>query len=54
MLIKEYLTNSLGNLSQKLFFYQGSLVFYQRFFENIVFYSKAENEERSSRAMDIF
>ena len=40
MLTKDYLTNSLGNLSQKMYFYPGSLVFYQRYLESIIYYSK--------------
>ena len=52
MLTKEYLTNSLGNLSQKMYFYPGSLVFYQRYLESTVFYSKAENEEKANKIMD--
>ena len=52
MLTKEYLTNSLGNLSQKMYFYPGSLVFYQRYLESIVFYSKSENEEKANKIMD--
>ena len=52
MLTKEYLTNSLGNLSQKMYFYPGSLVFYQRYLESTVFYSKSENEERANKIMD--
>ena len=52
MLTKEYLTNCLGNLSQKMYFYPGSLVFYQRYLENTVYYSQNENEERANKIMD--
>ena len=52
MLTKDYLTNSLGNLSQKMYFYPGSLVFYQRYLESIIYYSKNENEEKASKIMD--
>ena len=52
MLTKEYLTNCLGNLSQKMYFYPGSLVFYQRYLESVIFYSKAENEEKANKIMD--
>ena len=53
LLTKDFLTNSLGNLSQKLYFYPGSLVFYQRYLESTVFYTKNENEEKASKIMDI-
>ena len=52
MITKEYLTNTLGTLSQKMYFYPGSLVFYQRYLESTVFYSKTENEEKASKIMD--
>ena len=52
MLAKEYLTNSLGNISTKIYFYPGSLVFYQRYLESTIFYSKTENEEKASKTMD--
>ena len=53
LLTKDFLTNSLGNLSQKLYFYPGSLVFYQRYLESTVFYTRNENEEKASKIMDI-
>ena len=52
MITKEYVTNSLGNLSQRMYFYPGSLVFYQRFLESTVFYSNAENGKRENIIMD--
>ena len=52
LMTKDYLTDCLGNLSQKLFFYPGSLVFYQRFLENSIFYTKERNEERVNKILD--
>ena len=52
LITKDYLTDSLGNLSQKLSFFPGSLVFYQRYIESSVFYSKDENDKRVNKIMD--
>ena len=52
LMTKDYLTDCLGNLSQKLFFYPGSLVFYQRFLENSIFYTKEQNEQRVNKTLD--
>ena len=52
LMTKDYLTDCLGNLSQKLFFYPGSLVFYQRFLENSLFFTKEQNEERVNKILD--
>jgi hypothetical protein len=52
LMTKDYLADCLGNLSQKLFFYPGSLAFYQRFLENSIFYTKEQNEERVNKILD--
>ena len=52
LLTKDYLADCLGNLSQKLLFFQGSLVFYQRYIESCIYYSNEENEKRVNKIMD--
>ena len=52
LLTKDYLSDCLGNLSQKLFFFQGSLVFYQRYLESSIYYTKEQNGERANKIMD--
>ena len=52
LMTKDYLTDSLANLAQKLFFFPGSLVFYQRFIESSIYYTKEENEKRVNKIMD--
>ena len=52
LLTKDYLSDCLGNLAQKLFFFQGNLVFYQRFLESSVYYTKEKNEQRANKIMD--
>lgn len=52
LMTKDYLLDCLGNLSQKLFFYSGSLVFYQRYIESSIYYSKEQNEKRANKIMD--
>ena len=52
LMTKDFLSDSLANLAQKLLFYPGSLVFYQRFIESSIYYSKDENENRVNKIMD--
>ena len=53
LIAKDYLSDVLGNLSQQLFFFPGSLVFYQRYLENSRFYTMKQNENRANKIMDI-
>ena len=55
LLVKDYLSDYLGNLSQKLFFFQGSLVFYQRYLEGSIYYNNEQNEKNREniRAKDL-
>ena len=52
LMTKDYVSDCLGNLSQKLFFFPGSLVFYQRYIERSIYYTKEENEERVNKILD--
>ena len=52
LITKDYISDCLGNISQKLFFFPGSLVFYQRFLESSIYYTKEENEGRVNKIMD--
>ena len=52
LMTKDYLADHLGNLSQKLFFFPGSLAFYQRYIERSLYYTKEENAERANKIMD--
>ena len=52
LMTKDYISDCLGNISQKLFFFPGSLVFYQRFLESSIYYTKEENEGRVNKIMD--
>ena len=52
LMVKDYLNDCLGNLSQKLFFFQGSLVFYQRYLEGSIYCNNELNEKRANKIMD--
>jgi hypothetical protein len=52
LIAKDYLSDCLGNLSQKLLFFPGSLVFYQRYIESCIYYSNEENEKRMNKLLD--
>ena len=52
LLTKEFLTDCMGNLSTKLMFFPGCLVFYQRYIESCIYYSNEQNEQRVNKIMD--
>ena len=52
LIAKDYISDCLGMLSQNLNFYQGSVVFYQRYIENSKFFSREKNEQRTKKILD--
>ena len=52
LIAKDFITDSLGNLSQLLLFFPGSLAFYQRNIENCIYYSEDQNTLRANKIMD--